>query len=249
MPPVADVAQSVRAAAPPKVGRWAWSQEWRNVLFAHWPVDPATLARCVPPPLALDELEGEAWITAVLFELGVRHRLMPVWMPSLVFPELNLRTYVRWRDQPGIMFLSLHGGSRLAVELALRMTPLPYHYVRMEYRVSDTGCIFKAQKLLTAEFVHAPTSEAAPCGGGLDAWLLERYAAYVPSHSGQLKRMVVEHPPWEVVSAELSIDATGLGHLHALDLAGHPACCHFASGFAATISPFELIGPLRQWSV
>lgn len=241
MPPVADVVESVHKVAPPSAQPWAWSQDWRDVLFAHWPVDSAVLASHVPAPLELDKFDGQAWITAVVFQLGVRHRWMPSWAPSLVFPELNLRTYVRWSDQPGIMFLSLHGGSRLAVELALRMTPLPYHYARMEYRVSPTDCTFEAQKLLTARFVPAPLSEASLCPSDIDAWLLERYTAYIPSRDAQLKRMIVAHPPWSVVNAELSMDAASLGSMHQLDLAAEPACCHFSRGFAATISPFERI--------
>ena len=239
MPPVADVVESVRETARPSTRPWAWSQEWRDVLFAHWPVDSATLASHLPAPLELDEFDSQAWITAVMFQLGVRHRWMPAWTPSLVFPELNLRTYVRWRDQPGIMFLSLHGGSRLAVNLALRMTPLPYHYARMEYRSSPDGYLFKAQGLLTGEFVPARMSEASPCDGGLDAWLLERYTAYIPTRVGPIRRMIVEHPPWEVVSTDLTIDVAGLARLHSLDLRGKPACAHFARGITATISPFE----------
>ena len=31
---------------------------WRNLLFAHWPVDPATLLPHLPPGLALDTSPG-----------------------------------------------------------------------------------------------------------------------------------------------------------------------------------------------
>ena len=107
-------------AAPTPVGvrpprcAWRWSQHWRDLLFAHWPVPAAALRRLVPDCLDIDTHDGVAWVSAVAFRLErVRFR----WSPPLAFcssfAELNLRTYVRHRGEAAIYFLSIHAGRRL----------------------------------------------------------------------------------------------------------------------------------------
>ena len=93
----------------------AWSQEWRDVLFAHWRVPAQALEPHVPPGLELDLRDGSAWVSAVAFNLETRR-----FGVSLRFPELNLRTYVRRGDEHAVLFLSLHAGHRLGAAVAKR---------------------------------------------------------------------------------------------------------------------------------
>src|SRR5690606_6315779 len=56
------------------------------------------------------------------------------WMPrrtGLDFLELNLRTYVHHRGEPGVWFFSLEASSRLAVWAARMGWSLPYWHARM----------------------------------------------------------------------------------------------------------------------
>ena len=43
-------------------------------------------------------------------------------------PELNVRTYVRVADKPGVYFFSLDAGNPLAVAAARALFHLPYYY-------------------------------------------------------------------------------------------------------------------------
>src|SRR4051812_1889675 len=106
-------------------GAWQWSQDWHDLLFAHWQVDDR-LGAVLPAGVELDTRDGAAWVSVVAFRLGVRHRWLPPIRPFSNFVELNLRTYVVRRGEPGIFFLSIHAGSRAVVRLARWLTPLPY---------------------------------------------------------------------------------------------------------------------------
>ena len=81
-------------------------QEWRRLLFAHWPLPTATLRQLVPKTLELDEFGGSAWISLVAFLV---QRAQPL---GLRFEETNVRTYVHveGRDH-GVYFFT---GRRLA---------------------------------------------------------------------------------------------------------------------------------------
>jgi uncharacterized protein len=164
---------------------WIWQQTWSEVLFLHWRVAAADVRPHVPAALTIDTWEGDAWVSLVLFRLSVR----PAWLPpvpglsSLV--EANLRTYVSLDERPGIHFLSIHANNRWAMALARLLTPLPYQQAAIDYRAGQAGCSCTLHAGREPEChlsLHAtmlapqsPTSD-----GSREAWLLERYRAYVP---------------------------------------------------------------------
>jgi uncharacterized protein len=81
-------------------------QQWRDLLFVHWPIAADALRPLVPESLELDLFEGTAYVGLVPFTMtGVR----PVGLPAVVglssFHETNVRTYVRLADRdPGVWF-------------------------------------------------------------------------------------------------------------------------------------------------
>src|SRR5687767_1945955 len=101
---------------------WLMTQTWHDLLFAHWPVDPEQLRSQVPPQFAIDLFEGEAWLGIVPFHMtNVAPRAVPAMPWVSEFPELNVRTYVRVGDRPGVYFFSLDAGSSVAVLAARTM--------------------------------------------------------------------------------------------------------------------------------
>jgi uncharacterized protein YqjF (DUF2071 family) len=115
---------------------WLMTQTWHRLLFAHWRADATELRRRIAAPFELDLFDGEAWLGVVPFYMtNVAFRGTPSlpWISS--FPELNVRTYVRMGDRPGIYFLSLDAGRRLAVAAARTLFNLPYYAARRFPRV------------------------------------------------------------------------------------------------------------------
>src|SRR5215211_4746531 len=105
---------------------WLMGQTWKQLLFAHWRVDPEELRRVVPSPLELDLREGAAWIGITPFVVSaLRLRRTPPLPVGSHFPELNVRAYVRFGGKPGIYFLSLDASSSLAIAAARRAYRLP----------------------------------------------------------------------------------------------------------------------------
>ena len=52
---------------PPPDRPWVMRQRWRNLLFAHWRLDPAAIRGLVPSQLELDLLDGAAWVGVIPF--------------------------------------------------------------------------------------------------------------------------------------------------------------------------------------
>src|SRR6266851_290806 len=224
---------------------WRWSQGWRNLLFCHWAVPVQALRSCVPLSLEIDLKEGTAWVSLVAFHMcHVRPRWLPPFPPVSDFLELNLRTYVRLDDKPGVFFLSIHANKRLAVRVARWFSPLPYAYARM--KCSQERDEFRFQCTSTDQkevaFVANYTLESEEYSARRDPlskWLLERYCLYVGDPRGGLIRTEVHHDPWVVREVALEISSNILGRALGLDLSPKPDRAHFSSGVQALAWPFE----------
>jgi uncharacterized protein len=227
---------------PPPAGRWALGETLENVLFAHWRVPPESMRALVPAEVELDLRDGAAWIGIVALRVtALRGRgLLPV--PGLSsFLQLNVRTYVRGRDEkPGVWFFSLDASSRLAVEGARRRYGLPFFHARLALdrtgdwrdvecaRIGERGRVFSGRFRTEGEaLVSAP--------GSLEEFLVERYCLYATDRSGRLHRGEIHHEPWSLVRAEAEIE---LASIAPLELNGS-AVCHFAARQDLVVWPLE----------
>ena len=102
---------------------WIMTMRWEDLLFAHWPVSADQLRTLVPGGLELDLFENQAWLGVVPFRMSVtRLRGLPPVPGTASFPELNVRTYVRRGNRPGVWFFSLDD---MANPLGLELPPCP----------------------------------------------------------------------------------------------------------------------------
>lgn len=207
---------------PPPDRPWIMVQRWHELLFAHWEISPGLLKQAVPAPLALDLYEGSAWMGIIPFTMsGVRLRGTPALPRLSAFPELNVRTYVRYRDLSGVYFFSLDAGNRLAVAAARRWYRLPYYRARMEAHHREEEIEYRSRRMHhgapPAELLvrYRPTGEARlPKPGSLDHWLVERYRL-LTVHEGRVLVAEIHHPAWRLspASAEFRLNTMtkGLG--------------------------------------
>src|SRR6478736_184531 len=97
-------------------GPWTMTQTWHDLLFAHWRIRLDVMRPLVPRELEIDTFDGSAWIGVVPFRMSaVRMRGLPPVPGASAFPELNVRTYVRYGGRAGVWFFSLDAESALAV--------------------------------------------------------------------------------------------------------------------------------------
>ena len=204
------------------------SMRWDDVLFAHWPVDPGVVAPTLPGGLAVDTYDGDAYLGVVGFRMD---SIRPCGAPfGLSFPELNLRTYVQSADGPGVYFYNLDADDRIGVTLARALFELPYYRAEMRVENRKDGIRFRSRRThrdaASARFdaTYRPTGAAeAVAPGSLDAFLTERYRFYTESDGGRLYRGDIEHSPWEVSDATLSIRSNTLFEANGFDRpAGEP---------------------------
>ena len=216
---------------------WIIGQTWEELLFAHWRVPVEEVRQHVPEWLEVEEHDGSAWLGVTPFRLtGLRGRgMLPIPYVSS-FLELNVRTYVRAEDKPGIWFFSLDASSRVAVEAARRTYKLPYFHARMsaskrgewvDYecsRVDEAGRVFSGSYRPAGAVFNAEP-------GSLEWFLTERYCLYTESR----ERADIHHVLWDLQPAEAEI---GLASIAPLELRGEPLL-HFSRRQDVVIWPLE----------
>jgi uncharacterized protein len=219
---------------PMPAGPWVMFQSWRELLFAHWPLPRALLQPLVPPELKLDEFDGSCWLSQTPFRVaGLRPRFLPPAPGLSEFPEMNLRTYVRVGDKPGIFFFSLDAGSRLAVTAARVSYRLPYFPAEMSIARRDGWVHYRSRRKgpVSAEFIGryrpvAPVAEAVK--GTLEYFLAERYALYTVLRNGTVLRGEIHHGPWPLQQAEAEIEVNSVPAAHSISISDPPALLQYS---------------------
>ncbi len=236
-----------RTSPLPK-GPWVMTQIWHELLFAHWPISPEILRPLIPPVLALDTYEQQAWVGIVPFRMSyVRPRGVPP-VPGLsAFPELNVRTYVTVNGIPGVYFFSLDAGNSIAVALARTLFHLPYFKATMKcHRAGDVIRYYSHRthhNAPPADFIAVygpigPVTYSRP--GTLVHWFTERYCLYtvVKKH---VYRGDIHHLPWPIQAAELEIIRDTMARSHNIQLLDTSPLLHYANRQEVLIWPLQAL--------
>ena len=211
-------------------------QTWRDLLFAHWRVDPDRLRRVVPAQLPLDVRDGWCWLAVTPFLVeGFHLRGLPPLPFVASFREVNVRTYVTVDGKPGIYFLSLDASSRLAVRGAHRTYRLPYFRSRASLSRVGGGFEFRSRRVsmdgppAELSVSYTPSGEQLPRReGSLERWLTERYCLYTLDSGGAVQRGEIHHPPWPLEGASAEIATNSMAAPYGLTLDGAPLL-HYAA--------------------
>lgn len=183
-------------------------QSWGRLLFMHWPIDVAALRPLIPPRLEIDLYDGQAWIGVIPFTMwNVRPTGLPPFPGNGAFHELNVRTYVHHRGEPGVWFFSLDAARRLPVHAARWSFALPYYFARMRLeRNADTIDYESARRDTRSEPATfaarwrigepLPTSDPE----SLTYFLTERYCLYA-NKRGRLIQAHIWHDRWPLHNA------------------------------------------------
>ena len=189
-------------------------QDWYELLFVHYTLDPPVVQSLLPPALTVDTFPDEqgrerAWIGAVPFRMrNVRPRFVPP-VPGLsAFLETNLRTYVHHQGQgPAVYFFSLDAASAIACKLAREGFALPYHHAKMRSVRQGSRFDYETVRHADGAKLRAAFSVGEPLGvsepGSLAYFLAERYLLVTPRKDGRLGWGRVHHAPYELRAATL----------------------------------------------
>jgi len=226
-------------------GPWIMRQDWCDLLFAHWAVPASVMRALVPRELELDLYDGEAYIGVVPFRMdNVRFRGTPKPPGISAFPELNVRTYVRVGDRPGVWFFSLDATSRLAVMTARAWFNLPYHHARMSCETRDGSVEYASRRFDHGEGTPRLRARYRPTGdvelaktGSLDHWLTERYCLYAQAKNGSLSRGEIQHAPWALQPAEAEFEHEEYAQAAGVVVPDEAPLLHFVSQIEVVVWP------------
>lgn len=198
-------------ACPHSVARPMMFQDWEMLTFLHWRADPAAMQRLLPAGVEVDTFAGEAWVGLVPFVLRISPPGLPPVPYLTVFPETNVRTYVRGPDgRPGVLFLSLDA-PRWAAVLGARATyHLPYRWAAMRVAragdliVYESRCLFSGRRPARSAIAIEVGPALAPAAlGDLDHFLTARYRLYAGTARG-IATAAVQHDPWTLRAARVA---------------------------------------------
>jgi uncharacterized protein YqjF (DUF2071 family) len=215
---------------------WVMTQTWHDLLFAHWPVDQEQIRRKVPGALELDVRDGTAWVGIVPFRMtNVAPRAIPTLPWVSAFPELNVRTYVRVADKPGVYFFSLDAGSAIAVGVARTLLNLPYYSASMDVSVEDDGVRYRSERSDTPDSSARFAATYRPVGepfraesGSLEHFLTERYCLYTVDDAGRPHRLDIHHRPWPLQQAAAMFERNTMAAANGISLPDTLPLLHFA---------------------
>jgi len=239
---------------PLPTGRWAISQRWNDLLFAHWPMRVSEIDDLLPEGLEAEAFDGSAWLGVVPFSMDkIQMRGWPRIPGVSRFPELNLRTYVR--DQrtgtPGVYFFSLDASNLLGVIVGRSLYHLPYHWAQMSMkRRGEREISFYSRRLLSgkpARFAAryrglGPTFKLAQSRPGtIEYFLTERYCLFSLDSMGRLHQANIHHTPWPLEQAEADIEQNDLPAHVSLTLPATKPLLHYSRHLAVYVWPSELV--------
>lgn len=212
---------------PLPVSQWGFYQEWNRVVFLHWKVDEKDVRPLVPDEIEIDTFEGDAWVSAVAFSMErTRPRQMPAFAPVSNFPELNIRTYIKYKGRAGGYFLSIEAGNRMACVLARQLSGMPYRHSYMS-RKGEAFIAHNHQYGDSFQLSYSP-GKALEEKTELDLWLTERYSLSQESAKG-IRYFDVHHAEWPV--QEVAINDLTINYPRFVSLFnGAPDKCHYSSG-------------------
>ena len=194
-------------------GPWIGSQKWRQLLFAHYPGDYENLRELIPREFEIDRFDGEAWVGVVPFVMqGIRFRGLPAVPYVSSFLELNIRTYVTYRGDPGVYFFSLDANRSFAVWAARRFFHLPYFNAEMHMQSAEEGFRYISKRTdkrgsghgiegnFDGSYRGLEPIKTSP--GDLADWLTERYCFFTRARDGRVLRGDIHHAKWPLQSCE-----------------------------------------------
>ncbi len=213
------------------------TQQWHDLAYLHWAVDPAVVAHRMPAGVRPDVHEGRTYVGLVPFSLvgaAVGRGPAVPWLGT--FLETNVRLYsVDATGRRGVVFLSLDCERALVAVGARAGVGTPYRWARMRHEVEartpgspPTGEVhtWTSTRRDRLGRLRGPSSRVRLRVGAprepspLDHFVSARWGL----HSrvlGRTRYVPNQHPPWPLHDAELlGIDddlvaAAGLGDLTA----------------------------------
>ncbi|MEO9139003.1 MAG: DUF2071 domain-containing protein [Jatrophihabitans sp.] len=193
--------------APALPGRVIFDQQWADLVFLHWPVEPHTVERFMPKGVRVDVWDdGMTYVGLIPFRMrraGIGRGLPVPWLGS--FLEWNVRLYsVDDEGRHGIVFRTLDA-TRLPVVLAANLGGVPYRWARIRTDRSGDQIQWRMRRIARSA-AHSQIDlrvgdpiEPTP----LELFLVSRWGMHGNFH-GRTVWVPNEHERWPLHAAEIT---------------------------------------------
>ncbi|GAB3954787.1 YqjF family protein [Kribbella albertanoniae] len=183
-------------------------QQWLDLTFLHWAVDPAVVARFFPPGTRPDVFEGRTYIGLVPFRMvGTGLPLGPAVPYVGTFLETNIRLYsIDDAGRRGVVFLSLDANRLAVVAIARAVFALPYRWAEMTHSSSGSTQTYTSRLrrpgVPVAALITVDTGLAVRADP-LSDFLTARWGLHA-HRGGRTWYLPNQHPAWELHSATVT---------------------------------------------
>ncbi|MBF0753891.1 DUF2071 domain-containing protein [Jeotgalicoccus halotolerans] len=238
--------------APLPKGPWMMYQRWENLLCMHIPADAAKLISHIPKELELDLYGGEAWISIFPFKVNkLQLRGLPRFPYFHEFLELNVRTYVKYKNVPGIYFFSLDAEKIMPV-IGARLGTLPYYKAKMNAEEINGWTEYYSRRQLQRgkkpyfKGRYRPVSkQELSISGTLDYWLFERYYLF-NTVRGNIVSVGIHHLPWKPAKAAVTYETDALNSLLPGEITGETIKAYYVESLDVLFWPPEIIRETKK---
>jgi uncharacterized protein YqjF (DUF2071 family) len=192
-------------------------QQWRDLAFLHWPLDPAVVAPFLPAGTRPDVIDGVTHVGLIGFRMVGLGPLRGPGLPYLgTFCETNVRLYsVDGQGRRAVVFLSLDAERLIPVLTAQATLRLPYRWARMSLRRHDDVYEYTSRRRAARSSFAVRRGEPIAEPTALEHFLTARWGLHTRAW-GRTIHLPNDHPTWPLHRAELRhcdeslIAATGL---------------------------------------
>ncbi|MGH7436246.1 MAG: YqjF family protein [Polyangiaceae bacterium] len=177
---------------------------WTNLFLSNYAVPHDLLLSRLPPGLALDTRDGQAFVSLVCFDFLDTRVLGVPWPCYRNFPENNLRFYVRRGDERGVVFVREFVPQRLIAWMARTLYNERYLAADMTSAVTEQATTITVEHAIavggrthTVRVVgEKPTYVPEPTA--IETFFKEHQWGFGVSRGGETLRYRVWHPVWSV---------------------------------------------------
>jgi uncharacterized protein YqjF (DUF2071 family) len=217
--------------------------QWPRVLFLHYRIAPEVLRPHLPRNFQIELYDNSAWLTLVALTMR-KFRPIRRWSPAGWLLRLrgeqrflNVRTYVRHRDDSGAFFL--WGWLSRPFNLPLPGQPfgLPCGFVDIRYaHRHEEGKLRGDVRAGERHFNYAAsfkgdTGFSPPKPGSLAEFALERYNGFY-AHRGHARIFRARHDPWPCASVDVAIEDDSLLETLPIFARVQLAAAHYTPGLS-----------------
>lgn len=225
--------------------------KWINLLNITYAIDPHHLQEKVPRGVVLEVEDGRAFVSLVAFDfLDTRVFGIP-WPGYRDFPELNLRFYVRYQGEPGVVFIKEYVPKKIIATLARRFYNEPYMAAPMTSTTTPRDSLLQYHQTIevggkahTIDVTALEPPFLSPDDDPIHRFKEHQWGFGV-DHRGRTLRYEVEHPVWRtyrVQSHRLDVD---FGLLYGSNWSflndAKPHSVLFAEGSAIKVFPHTVL--------